>query len=108
MSSRSYPRILAFGFVLLAAGLPRARGQAPTLEESGIMLKGASLSTPGSMSSLLGPMPGSSGITFGMQPGRDDMLLGKVGLGAPRVPTSITTPGGVYQGPRRAEGIRAP
>jgi outer membrane protein, heavy metal efflux system len=60
------------------------------------------------MSSLLGPMPGSSGITFGMQPGRDDMLLGKVGLGAPRVPTSITTPGGVYQGPRRAEGIRAP
>ena len=53
------------------------------------------------MSSLLGPMPGSSGMTFGMQPGRDDMISGRVGLGAPRVPTSITTPGGVYQGPRR-------
>ncbi len=86
----------------------RARGQAPTIEESGILLKGAGLSTPGSMSSLLGPMPGSSGITFGMQPGRDDMILGRVGLGAPRVPTSITTPGGVYQGPRPAQGIAAP
>jgi cobalt-zinc-cadmium efflux system outer membrane protein len=60
------------------------------------------------MSSLLGPMPGSSGMTFGMQPGRDDMILGRAGLGAPRVPTSITTPGGVYQGPPRREGIAVP
>ena len=108
MSNRWCVRGLALGFVLFAVGLPRACGQAPTLEQSGIMLKGVGLSTPGSMSSLLGAMPGSSGITFGMQPGRDDMILGKVGLGAPRVPTSITTPGGVYQGPRRAEGITAP
>jgi outer membrane protein, heavy metal efflux system len=60
------------------------------------------------MSSLLGPMPGSSGMTFGMQPGRDDMILGRAGLGAPRVPTSITTPGGVYQGPPQREGIAVP
>jgi cobalt-zinc-cadmium efflux system outer membrane protein len=67
------------------------------------------LSTPGSMSSLLGPMPGSSGMTFGMQPGRDDMILaGRAGLGAPRAPTSITTPGGVYQGPPQREGIAVP
>ena len=102
-------RSIALGLVLLAVGFPRASGQAPTIEESGIMLKGGvSLSTPGSMSSLLGPMPGSSGITFGMQPGRDDMIVGRVGLGAPRAPTSIATPGGVYQGPQRAAGITAP
>jgi cobalt-zinc-cadmium efflux system outer membrane protein len=54
---------------------------------------------PGSLDSLLGPMPGSSGISFGMQPGRDDMLLGRIGTSVPRVPTSIATPGGVYLGP---------
>ncbi len=109
MLSGSYRRSVALGLAVLALGLPRASGQAPTIEESGIMLKGASLSTPGSMSSLLGPMPGSSGITFGMQPGRDDMILGgRAGLGTPRVPTSITTPGGIYQGPQRARGITAP
>jgi cobalt-zinc-cadmium efflux system outer membrane protein len=43
-----------------------------------------------------------------MQPGRDDMLLGRVGPSAPRVPTSITTPGGVYQGPPPRQGIIAP
>jgi outer membrane protein, heavy metal efflux system len=108
MLSRSYRRGVVLGFVLLAAWHPRAGAQAPTIEENGILLKGLSLSTPGSMSSLLGPMPGSSGITFGMQPGRDDMILGKIGLGAPRVPISITTPGGVYQGPPRSQGIAAP
>jgi cobalt-zinc-cadmium efflux system outer membrane protein len=109
MSVGCYRRGMTLVFVLVAVGLPRARGQAPTIEESGLLLKGAQgLPTPGSMNSLLGPMPGSSGITFGMQPGRDDMIMGKVGLGAPRVPTSITTPGGVYQGPPRAQGIAAP
>jgi outer membrane protein, heavy metal efflux system len=109
MSSECYRRSMALVLVLLVVGLPRARGQAPTIEESGVLLKGSGgLPTPGTMTSLLGPMPGSSGITFGMQPGRDDMILGRVGLGAPRVPTSITTPGGVYQGPRRSQGIAAP
>jgi outer membrane protein, heavy metal efflux system len=73
------------------------------------MSGGIGLSTPGSMSSLLGPMPGSSGMTFGMQPGRDDLILsGRAGLGAPRAPTSIASPGGVYQGPPRREGIVVP
>ena len=99
---------LALGFLLLAAGVPRASAQAPTIEESGILLKGAGMAAPGSMTSLLGAMPGSSGQTFGMQPGRDDMILGRIGAGAPWVPTSITTPGGVYQGPQRAQGITAP
>jgi len=32
------------------------------------------------------------------------MLLGRIGTSAPRVPTSITTPGGVYQGPPTRRG----
>jgi cobalt-zinc-cadmium efflux system outer membrane protein len=36
------------------------------------------------------------------------MLLGRIGTAAPRVPTSITTPGGVYQGPPARPGIVAP
>ena len=108
MASEYHRRGMALVFVVLVVALPRARGQAPTIEESGVLLKGATgLPTPGTMTSLLGPMPGSSGITFGMQPGRDDMMLGKVGLGAPRVPTSITTPGGVYQGPPRLQRVAA-
>ena len=109
MASEYHRRGVALVFVLLVLGLPRAMGQAPTIEESGVLLRGATgLPTPGTMTSLLGPMPGSSGITFGMQPGRDDMIMGRAGLGAPRVPTSITTPGGVYQGPPRLQGIAAP
>ncbi len=44
---------------------------------------------------------------MGMQPGRDDMILGRIGVSSPRVPTSVTTPGGVYQGPPR-RGVAAP
>ena len=85
---------------VLVVWLPRhVRAQAPTIEETGIIPSAANTARPGSMDSLLGPTPGSSGISFGMQPGRDDMLLGRVGTSSPRVPTSITTPGGVYQGP---------
>jgi cobalt-zinc-cadmium efflux system outer membrane protein len=43
-----------------------------------------------------------------MQPGRDELLLGRLGTAAPRVPTSITMPGGVYQGPPTGPGIAAP
>ncbi len=58
----------------------------------------AATARPGSMDSLLGAMPGSTGGGMGTQPGRGDMLFGRLGA-APRVPTSISTPGGVYQGP---------
>jgi len=60
------------------------------------------------MDSLLGPMPGSVGGARGMQPGRDDMLLGRIGTSMPRVPTAVTTPGGVYQGPPVSRGVTAP
>jgi outer membrane protein, heavy metal efflux system len=90
--------------MLMAICVPRACwAQGPTILETGIVTRST---LPGSLDSLLGPMPGASGI--GMQPGRDDMLLGRIGMGGPRVPTSITTPGGVYQGPPTARGIFAP
>ncbi len=103
-----HSRLFVAGLVLFVMAHRQVSAQAPTIETASIFGKNIGLSTPGSMSSLLGTMPGSSGITFGMQPGRDDMILGRAGLGAPRVPTSITTPGGVYQGPPQRQGIVAP
>ena len=108
MKSRRWDWGLALSWSMLVLGLPRQGwAQAPTIEQTGMVSGGASSITPGSMDSLLGPMPGSSGASFGMQPGRDDMLLGRIGTSAPRVPTSITTPGGIYQGPPPAEVFAA-
>ncbi len=36
------------------------------------------------------------------------MLLGRIGTAFPRVPTAVTTPGGVYQGPPARQGSAAP
>jgi cobalt-zinc-cadmium efflux system outer membrane protein len=84
-----------------------ASAQAPVIEQMGLLPTG-SMGAPGSMQSLLGPMPGG-GANLGMQPGRDEMLFGgRAGTSVPRVPTSITTPGGVYQGPRPSTVIGAP
>lgn len=90
------------------AGVARSsRAQAPVIEQSGLLPTGTS-STPGGTTSTLGPMPGG-GANLGIQPGRDEMLFGgRVGPAAPRVPTSVTTPGGTYQGPQRMVGVAAP
>jgi len=45
---------------------------------------------------------------LGIQPGSDEMFFGRLGPSAPRVPASITTPGGVYQGPPLTQGVTAP
>src|SRR5262245_24411005 len=92
----------------IAASTPRqVRAQAPVIEESGLLPSGVAV-TPGGTQSLLGPMPGG-GANLGMQPGRDEMLLaGRAGPSVPRVPTSITMPGGTYRGPRAAVGVAAP
>ena len=102
MGYRPFAWRLACAGLLAVSGLPRpCRAQAPTIEETGIITQSGGLTTrPGSLDSLLGMMPGSSNVTFGTQPGRDDMLLGRIGTAAPRVPTSITMPGGTYQGPQ--------
>jgi outer membrane protein, heavy metal efflux system len=78
---------------------PGLLAQGPVLEGSGTV-SGMGAATPGSSESLLGPMPGAIGGRLGIQPGSDAMIFGRGGPGAPRVPTSISTPGGVYQGPR--------
>ena len=57
------------------------------------------------LNSLLGMLPGSSGVTFGMQPGRDDCCWVGSERPAPRVPTAITMPGGTYQGPQTNPAI---
>jgi cobalt-zinc-cadmium efflux system outer membrane protein len=93
---------------MIATGPSRqARAQAPTIEETGLLTPGG-MSMPGGIQSLLGPMPGG-GANLGTQPGRDEMLFGgRAGPSVPRVPTSITMPGGTYQGPQRPLGIAAP
>ncbi len=108
MTDRRFGWVLACVGVLVVSGLPRpCRAQGPTIEETGIMQQGGITTTPGSLNSLLGMMPGSSGVTFGTQPGRDDLLLGRIGTAAPRVPTSITMPGGTYQGPQARQAVTA-
>jgi cobalt-zinc-cadmium efflux system outer membrane protein len=82
--------------------------QGPTITEEAVILPGGITTTPGSLDSLLGILPGSSGMTFGSQPGRDDLILGRAGVSGLRVPTSITMPGGTYQGPRASPFGAAP
>ncbi len=95
---------------MMIATIPvgRSSAQAPVIEQSGQIASGINASAPGSNQSLLGPMPGASGTLPGIQPGRDELLLSRPGPSVPRVPTAVTTPGGVYQGPRTGRGIVAP
>jgi cobalt-zinc-cadmium efflux system outer membrane protein len=109
MADRRFGWILSCAWVLAAslpAGLCRAQG--PTIEETGLIPQPGIMSTPGSLNSLLGLLPGASGASFGTQPGRDDLLLGRIGTSAPRVPTAITMPGGTYEGPRTNVPMPAP
>jgi outer membrane protein, heavy metal efflux system len=76
------------------------RGQAPTVPTQ-------EHQTPGSVRSTLGPIPGAGGNPFGMSPGTDPQYLGgRAGTSSPRVPTSITQPGGIA--PTLARGIIEP
>jgi outer membrane protein, heavy metal efflux system len=95
---------------VMIATIPAAKScaQAPVIEQSGQMASGITGTAPGSNQSLLGPMPGASGTLPGIQPGRDELLLSRMGTSVPRVPTAVTTPGGVYQGPQTRRTIGAP
>ena len=63
---------------------------------------------PGSTQSSLGPTPGAGANPFGNAPGMDTILQGgRVGPSYPRVPTSITIPGGAIATPLGARGIAA-
>ena len=80
-------------------------GQAPTIETT--QISGAATLTPGSTQSRLGPMPGAGAMILGTQPGRDELLLNRIGTATPRVPAAITTPGQAGQ-VQRPLGITAP
>ncbi len=96
------------GLAMAVASTGTVRAQAPTIEQTGQMQSGIGSTTPGSSQSLLGPMPGGGATLPGIQPGRDELLLSRAGPSVPRVPTSITMPGGTYQGPPTGRGITAP
>ena len=46
-------------------------------------------------------------MILGTQPGRDELLLNRIGTAAPRVPAAITTPGQGFQA-QRPTGVAAP
>ena len=101
--------VLACGAGLAVLGPSiSCRAQGPTIQETSIIARGGITTTPGSLNSLLGLLPGSSGMTFGSQPGRDDLILGRAGVSGLRVPTAITMPGGTYQGPPTSPFAAAP
>jgi outer membrane protein, heavy metal efflux system len=104
MADRRVGWILCGAWAVIAMPVT-CMAQSATIVESGLVPRGAITTTPGSLNSLLGMLPGSSGASFGAQPGRDDLLLGRAGGGTPRVPTAITMPGGAYQGPQTKTAV---
>jgi outer membrane protein, heavy metal efflux system len=90
MSRRRVAGSLAIALALGIAVRP-ARGQAPTTPSQ------ATQFAPGSTQSRMGRPPGAGVVPFGDSPGAGaDVLGGRPGAGTPRVPTTITTPGGGY------------
>lgn len=105
MSRPAVCRSLYLGLLLAAAQANHARGQSPTIPEGRVL-------EPGSLSSSLGPMPGSGASPFGRTPGISSSaapagsLGGPPGTTFPRVPAAIMTPSD--QGPPPNPGITAP
>jgi outer membrane protein, heavy metal efflux system len=93
---------LALGIVV-GAFARRAGAQAPTI---GTELPQGSQATPGSTNSMLGPIPGSGGGNF-LAPavGGGQILGGRPGTATPRVPTSISNPGGNALAPTSVPAI---
>ncbi len=90
MDSRNIRWFLILGLAA-ATSSRQALAQAPTI---GTELPQGSSNIPGSTNSMLGPIPGSGGGTFASQAvGGGQILGGRAGSAAPRVPTSISTPG---------------
>ena len=85
--------VTSLAIIALTLASPRnAFGQAATIENT------LSLSTPGSGISLLGRAPGSNAFQSELSPGGGNQILStSPGPFGPRVPTSISTPGGGAQ-----------
>jgi cobalt-zinc-cadmium efflux system outer membrane protein len=82
-------RVAACGVVVAwSLGQAPASAQAPALPT-------AAAHEPGTIRNSLGQAPGSGAVPFNNPPGAGaDVLSGRAGPSAPRVPSSITTPGG--------------
>lgn len=97
-----------FSLVALAMAVSPGRGwaQDPTIETlEEVVAPGGEL-TPGSMESRLGGRPGVEGSGLGIQPGRDEQLMGRIGTIAPRVPSEISQPDAGFT--PRPRGVSAP
>ncbi len=93
MTFRNILWLLLLGMMI---GLParRVAAQAPTIGTE-LPQPGGAAGTPGSANSLFGPVPGSGGGSFASPVvGGGQILGGRPGAATPRVPTSISTPGG--------------
>ncbi|HWE40233.1 MAG TPA: hypothetical protein VG406_27020, partial [Isosphaeraceae bacterium] len=88
----------------------RARGQAPTVETVPVPGQRGQVAPPqgGSLIPRFGAVPGAGADVLGRSPGAGDQILGggRPGPSVPRVPQSITMPGGMAQPLRR--GIAPP
>ncbi|WP_165245113.1 TolC family protein [Paludisphaera soli] len=75
------------------ASIGEARAQGAPAEAAESLPRSLGEATPGSMDSRLGTAPGTDTGPFGIQPGRDQPLMGAGGgTSTPRVPTSISSP----------------
>src|SRR4051794_24753417 len=79
-----------------------ASAQAPTIDTGPSTL-------PGTGGSLLGRSPGSGSGSFNNLPGAGEMILGgRPGASTPRVPTTVSNPGGTGGVDQQQMGIAAP
>jgi outer membrane protein, heavy metal efflux system len=93
------PEVATTLMLALAVGTAPARAQGPTLPDPGGPMPPKSSTGPGES-------PGSGGQSQG--PGANEALLGGLpGVSTPRVPSSITRPGGPF-GPPPRRGLAAP
>ena len=78
---------------LVAVECRPASAQRAGAETEAALPKSLGQSTPGSLESRLGTAPGTDAGPFGVQPGRDQPLMGAgVGTGVPRAPAQISSP----------------
>jgi cobalt-zinc-cadmium efflux system outer membrane protein len=84
--------------IAINVGARPAGAQAPTIDTQP--------PAPGSTISTLGTAPGAGANPLGTSPGADEGILGgRVGTSVPRVPPSITRPGGAATGTESIGGI---
>lgn len=108
LSGKPHGTRWVFSLVALAMAVLPGLGwaQEPTIETLEEVVAPGSELTPGSLESRLGGRPGVEGSGLGIQPGRDEQLMGRIGTIAPRVPSEISQPDAGFT--PRPRGVSAP